>query len=80
VIFVCGLYSKFRCFSDRASQYNLSKNQLDAQYLCFTIGLLRLLHPSTCSDIVRQVGFYKGYIVQIRLLVSVVWLDYENYD
>jgi hypothetical protein len=36
---------KFRCYSDRSSQYNLSKNQLDAQFLCFVIRLLRLLHP-----------------------------------
>jgi hypothetical protein len=32
------------------SYFNLSKNQLDAQYLCFVIRLLRLLHPSTCFE------------------------------
>jgi hypothetical protein len=30
--------------------HNFSKNQLDAQYLCFVIYFLRLLHPSTCFD------------------------------
>jgi hypothetical protein len=36
--------------NNKRTERNLSKNQLDAQYLCFIIRLLRLLHPSTCFE------------------------------
>jgi hypothetical protein len=46
----------FLCFSDRASQHNLSKNQLDAQYLLFRdtfitfITSLYMFRAVTCSS------------------------------